>query len=91
MSGPLLDFGAALQCLKQGERVSRLGWNGKGLWLILVPADQWSTSVGPNPHALGGMGHRRPWVALKTVDNGLVPWVASQTDLLAEDWLVERE
>lgn len=82
-------FGEALTQLRAGRRVHRLGWNGKGMWLILVPAEQWSTSVGPNPHTLGGSGHRLPWIAMKTADNGLVPWVASQSDLLAEDWLVD--
>lgn len=83
-----IDFGEALRLLRQGHRMARVGWNGKDMWLMLIPADRWSTSVGPNPHALGGSGHRLPWIAMKTADNGLVPWLASQTDMLAEDWAI---
>jgi hypothetical protein len=85
---PAIDFGEALRLLRQGDRVARKGWNGKGMWLMLVPADQWSTSVGPNPHSVGDGAHRLPWIAMKTADDGLVPWLASQTDMLAEDWAI---
>lgn len=81
------DFGFALMMLKQGKRVARAGWNGKGMWLILVPACDWHTSVGPNMNSVPN-AHRLPWIAMKTVDDGLVPWLASQTDVLAEDWTV---
>lgn len=78
-----MNFGEAIAVLKDGGKVQRGGWNGKGMFLIYVPADKWSTSVGPSniPNA-----HRLPWIGLKTVDGELVPWLASQTDLLAEDW-----
>lgn len=84
-----MDFGQALAALRDGKRVARSGWNGRGMWLMLVPADDWRTSVGPNAHhptLRGQTPHRLPWIAMKTVDGGLVPWVASQTDLLATDW-----
>lgn len=85
--GPLdgMNFGKAIELLKQGVRVARAGWNGKGMWLEFVAADKWSTSIGPCHHAVPG-AYRLPWIAMKTVDNGLVPWLASQTDMLAEDW-----
>jgi len=79
------DFGTALLLLKQGKKVTRAGWNGKGMWLVFIPADAWSTSIGPSPHQVPG-AHRLPWIAMKTTDNGLVPWLASQTDMLADDW-----
>lgn len=78
-----MDFGAAIRALKAGKRVARRGWNGKGMWLILVPASDWSASVGPS-YVAGA--HRLPWIGMKTADGGLVPWLASQTDMLAEDW-----
>lgn len=81
----MFGFGSAIAALKAGGRVARDGWNGKGMWLILVPADAWHTSVGPNAQTVPG-AHRLPWIAMKTADGGLVPWVASQTDVLAEDW-----
>lgn len=77
-----MNIGEALELLRQGRRVCRDGWNGKGMWLLLVPAAGWSTSVGPShvPNA-----HRLPWVGIQT-GGGFVPWLCSQTDLLANDW-----
>jgi hypothetical protein len=80
-----LTIGEAVNRLKRGMKVARSGWNGKGMWLIYVSEDKWSTSVGPSN--LSG-AHRLPWVGMKTADNGLVPWLCSQTDLLASDWEV---
>lgn len=68
-----LNFGNALFCIKSGERAARAGWNGKGMYIELQ-----------NPTDLSKM--TRPYIFMKTVDGQLVPWVASQTDLLAEDW-----
>ncbi len=69
-----MNFGQALELLKAGHRVSRLGWNGKGMWVELQ-----------RPTALSKM--TLPYIYMKTADEQLVPWLASQTDLLAEDWL----
>jgi hypothetical protein len=77
------DFGWALYRLRSGERVRRSGWNGKGMWLILVAVNDWSVSeafVDGEPHEL------LPWIGMKTADEKFVPWLASQTDMLAEDW-----
>lgn len=74
-----MTFGLALEVLKMGKCVARAGWNGKGMWIWHVPAATYAVS-GVSEDAL------RPWIGMKTVDNQLVPWVASQTDLLAEDW-----
>jgi len=79
-----MDFGRALEELKRGGRVARVGWNGKGMWLALIYAEQW---VAPSGRPYAGT-HCLPWIAMKTADDGLVPWLASQTDVLAEDWLV---
>lgn len=70
--GPL-DFEWALSKLKHGYRVCREGWNGKGMWLELQRPDEHSKMT-------------LPYIFMKTSDGNLVPWVASQTDLLAEDW-----
>jgi Protein of unknown function (DUF2829) len=82
-----MNIGQAVEFLKQGSRVARSGWNGRDLWLMLVHADQWSTSAGPGTYRVP-RAHRLPWVAMKTSDDGLVPWLCSQTDLLADDWFV---
>ena len=68
-------FEAALAALKVGFRVTRTGWNGKGMYLMLQKPEETSKMT-------------LPFIFIKTVDDQLVPWVASQTDLLAEDWVV---
>lgn len=77
------DFGSAVALLKSGKRVCRAGWNGKGMWLVLVPAED-SVQLRDTPHTHGV--RPLPWIGMKTADNGFVPWLASQTDILAEDW-----
>lgn len=69
------DFGMALVHLKSGRRVAREGWNGKGQWIELQ-------RPGPNSKM------RKPYIYISPVDAHPVPWVASQTDLLADDWYV---
>lgn len=68
-----MDFGDALYHLKQGKKVSRRNWNGKGMWLELQTPDEHSKMS-------------LPYIYMSTVTGDLVPWVASQTDLLAGDW-----
>jgi len=75
------DFGWALGALKNGKKVSRTGWNGKGMWLELVPADCWTKLFGNTTDY-----ENCPFISMKTADDKIVPWLASQTDLLAEDW-----
>jgi hypothetical protein len=70
-----MDFGEALDVLKNVGRVSREGWNGKGMWLALQVPDANSKMS-------------RPYIYMRTVDDQLVPWVASQSDILANDWVV---
>ena len=85
-----IDFGTALKMLKAGERVLRRGWNGKGMWLALVTGDDWKLNFRGPPwlKGCGDLGHTMlPWIAMRTVQGGLVPWLASQTDILAEDWI----
>lgn len=75
-----MDFGDAIAALKAGKRVARAGWNGKGMWLRLITQYQ----VGYDPHILGRK--LLPWIGMKTADGGFVPWLASQADMLSEDW-----
>ncbi len=68
-----LNFGEALAVLKIGNKVRRAGWNGKGMWLGLqVPDANSKMSL--------------PYIYMSTVQGDLVPWLASQTDVLANDW-----
>lgn len=68
-------FSVALDLLKQGHRVAREGWNGKGMWIALQTPDEHSKM-------------RKPYIYMRPVDGELVPWLASQTDLLANDWVL---
>lgn len=69
------SFGWALRQLQRGRRVTREGWNGKDMWIELQVPDEHSKM-------------KRPYIYMSPVDGQLVPWVASQTDLLADDWMV---
>ena len=76
-----LTFGDTLIYLKEGKKVTRSGWNGKGLWLELQTPDENSKMTLPYIFI------NYPSDA-KTTPNAKVPWLASQTDMLAEDWEV---
>jgi hypothetical protein len=67
------DFGWALLRLLAGKRVAREGWNGKGMWLELQVPDAHSKM-------------KQPYIFIVPVGGQLVPWVASQSDLLSTDW-----
>lgn len=89
------DIGWAVDQLKSGNKVRRSGWNGKGMWLGYVPEGQYLVRVLQS----GGKGldavhedKHLPFILMSTTDSRVVPWLASQTDLLAEDWeLVEGQ
>ena len=65
-----MNIGYAVEALQESEHVTRTGWNGKGMYLYLVPK----------------YGFMARYVAMSTVDGTTIPWLCSQTDLLAEDW-----
>lgn len=68
-----MTFSVALECLKEGRKMARKGWNGRSMWLKLQKPDE---------NSLMTVGY----LFMKTADGELVPWAASQTDMLAEDW-----
>lgn len=92
-----LTFGQALEQLKDGDAVARDGWNGKGMFLLLVPGSQGLTVDEGRPLAKAGIpvGTRfdyLPHIDMWTAQGAFVPWLASQSDMLAEDWcVVQRE
>ena len=87
---PTMNFGSALQALKNGQKVAREGWNGKGMFLFLVPGSVFKVNRAPllGIYPEGTEINYRPHIDMKTVDGEIVPWVASQTDVLAEDWVI---
>jgi Protein of unknown function (DUF2829) len=86
-----LTFGLAVEALKLGYKVSRAGWNGKGMWLAFVGGTE---ANGRNAYAIGLLPTPEflsPWIGIKNANNHFVPWVASQTDVLADDWAIITE
>jgi len=74
-----IDFGDAIRALKAGQRVCRAGWNGKGMWVMLVQGN-----LIPAPEGWMAM---MPCLSIKTAQGTMQPgWLASQADMLAEDW-----
>lgn len=89
-----LSFSVALHLLKLNKRVARVGWNGKGMWLCLSPGGMVPFEKFWAPHNREFAEHQPnkeaevlPYITMKTADNKIVPWLASQTDVLAEDWV----
>lgn len=90
-----MNFGQALEALKQGKKIARQGWNGKGMFLFLLPAGTVPTKAIHDPalrevieKQIGGetfeaLGSIRMFTADKKILTG---WLASQTDMLADDW-----
>lgn len=87
-----MNFSEALTAIKTGHRVARSGWNGKGMFLFLVPGSVFKVNREPLLSILGEgtevqyHGH----IDMKTAQGYIVPWLASQTDLLADDWEIVR-
>lgn len=89
-----MDFGQAIRMLKMGFKVSRAGWNGKGMWLILVPGQKAVQLKEGTPYhaALGPVDteilpHIDMWTINAEGRRAMLPgWLASQSDMLAEDW-----
>lgn len=78
-----MSFEDALSYLKDGSKICREGWNGKNMWLILI---------NPSKFSKGTFSDQKypllPFIGMKTADDKFVPWLASQTDILAEDWIL---
>ena len=68
-----MNFGEALESMKGGHRVHRVGWNGKNMWIAIQNSNEFSKMT-------------LPYIYMSTAQEDLVPWLASQTDILAHDW-----
>lgn len=84
-------FSKALEAVKKGYRIQRKGWNGKDMWIIYQPGGY----VIANKNDAKGLGIPigtnltfLPFLLMKTADNCYVPWLASQTDILSDDWII---
>jgi len=83
-----MNFSEALARIKEGRRVTRAGWNGRDMFVFLVPGSVFKVNREPLLSILGEgtevkyHGH----IDMKTAQGYIVPWLASQADLLSEDW-----
>lgn len=87
----MFDFGMALEALKRGKAVSRKGWNGKGMFITLQNGSEVEGNNMRNEPAKKYYGDCKakicPHIDMKAADGSyVVGWLASQTDMLAEDW-----
>lgn len=85
-----LSFGHAVVALKAGYKVARAGWNGKGMFLYYVPAGEYParTKIAKAQWGEDGLVPYGAYIAMKTAQDNVVPWLASQTDVLADDWQI---
>ena len=85
-----LSFGHALVALEQGQRVARAGWNGKGMFVYMVPANAYPTQTGAAKEHYGetGLVPYAAYLALKGVNDVVSTWVPSINDCLAKDWVM---
>ncbi|MES5883182.1 MW1434 family type I TA system toxin [Bacillus cereus group sp. MG21] len=88
-----MEFCDVLYHLKHNERrIARKGWNGKGMYLYHVPANEYPPTTPMAKKEFGGKNvPYGAYIAMKTAQGNVVPWLASQTDLLADDWVILRE
>ena len=88
-----MDIGQAVAAMRSGRRVARPGWNGKGMWLALQKGYPDGIPINKNTAEATGIPEGTalrflPYVIMRTADGSFVPWLCSQTDLLADDWIV---
>ena len=81
-------FGTALSLLERGKRVARTGWNGKGMFLFLVPGSRFKVNRAPllGIYPEGTEIEYQAHIDMRTAQGTIVPWLASQSDILATDW-----
>lgn len=93
-----MTFGMAIEAMKQGKKVARAGWNGKGMWLCIPLVDGpkeipvtgvWGKPNAEYAKANGGTVKVVPYITMKAANGSIVMgWLASQTDMLSDDWVV---
>ena len=88
-----MDFGLAIEAAKKGAKITRRGWNGKGMWVVYrtgypdgIPCNKNTADAVGIPE--GSLFKVRPYLQMKCVDGSFQMWLASQSDILADDWEV---
>lgn len=95
-----MNFGEAIEALKAGKKVARSGWNGKGMWIVMMPSlylppyNTQDTVRKVNDRTAKHIGEDKPldsqpYIAMWTAQEKWQPgWLASQADIFAEDWII---
>jgi hypothetical protein len=93
----LIDFSEALKAVKAGEKIARQGWNAQNQFVYHVPAAEYPASTDIAKDTFNTPNNSDPvmvpytaYLAIKTVQGTVAPWLASQTDMLSEDWFIVR-
>ena len=81
-----MSFGMAIEALKRCHKVARKGWNGKGMFLFLIDGG-WDGTTDGAGEEINDL-NRCPFICMKTAGNELIPWLASQSDVLSSDWMI---
>ncbi|MEL7113979.1 MAG: DUF2829 domain-containing protein [Pseudomonadota bacterium] len=98
----LFGFDRAINCIKNGLKVQRQGWNGKGMWVALTPGSHFPAHAAKPGHAASYRADELPseddhinllpHIDMRAADGSMViGWLASQTDLLANDWRIVED
>jgi len=89
----IFDFSTALKHLKNGKRVARSGWNGKNMFLFLVAGSRFQVNRPPllGIYEEGTEIEYHAHIDMKTAQGYVVPWLASQSDMLADDWNIVED
>lgn len=85
-----MNFGQAIEHLKDGRKVARSGWNGKDMFLFLVPGSTFKVNRAPllGIYEEGTEVEYHAHIDMKTSQGYVVPWLASQSDMLSDDWVL---
>jgi len=90
-----MNFGLAVEAMKIGKKVARIGWNGSGMFAVLSPGakqlpatDFFNKDLNAHALSIGGFMDVRPAFMLKTAQNDVAYWTPSGSDCLAEDWII---
>lgn len=83
----MMDFSKALTALKEGKAVCRKGWNGKSMFVYMIPSNAYPAMTGvAKEYFKDGLVPYEPYLAIKNTSESVNTWVPSISDLLAEDW-----
>lgn len=89
----IMDFGDALHAMKLGQKVAREGWNGKGMFAFIVQGSKFTVNRRPllGIYPEGTEVEYRPHLDLRAVDGSIGTWSPSNSDILADDWMIVRD